>query len=271
MLRSEVIKLLKQTGLKPQTAAGQHFLLDERVPERMVEAADVIAGDTILEIGPGFGILTDALLTAGAEVVAVELDKRLAAYLRRRFKGHPGLTVVENDIFKVNLNEYVHDSDYKVVANLPYSATSLVFRNFLTLPPRPTSMTVMIQREVARRLTAKPGDHSILSMISQYYATIEPLFDVAPEAFFPIPAVVSSVIQCRNIRTPDPKEAERFLRMVKVGFSARRKQLKNTLSAGLKLPTEIIEEILKKSKVSSTLRAQDLTQQNWLDIAKNLV
>lgn len=271
MLRSEVIKLLKQTGLKPQTAAGQHFLLDERVPEKMVAAAEIIAGDKVLEIGPGFGILTDALLNAGAEVIAVELDQRLAVYLRRRFKGHPGLTVVQNDIFKVQLNDYVADGDYKVVANLPYSATSLIFRNFLTLPPRPTSMTVMIQREVARRLTAKPGDHSILSIISQYYATIEPLFDVPPEAFFPIPAVVSSVIQCRDIRTPDPNEADEFLRMVKIGFSARRKQLKNTLSAGLKLSAEKTDELLRKSGVSASLRAQDLTQADWLKIAKNRV
>ncbi len=267
MTRAEIIRLLKHTGLKPQTAAGQHFLLDESIPARMVAAANVVVGDRVLEIGPGFGILTEALLNAGAEVVAIELDKRLADYLRKRFKAHPGIKVIEQDIFKVNLHDYVPDGDYKVVANLPYSATSLVFRNFLTLPPRPTSMTVMIQREVARRLTAKPGDHSVLSIISQYFATIDHLFDVPPELFFPVPAVVSSVVQCHDLRTPDPAEADRFVRMVKIGFSARRKQLKNTLAAGLKLPAEKIDAILKKSTISPTLRAQDLSIQDWLTLA----
>ncbi len=270
MTRSQIIRLLKQTGLKPQTAAGQHFLLDETIPERMVEVAEVVAGDRVLEIGPGFGILTEALLNAGAEVVAVELDRRLAAYLRRRFKGHPGLTVVENDIFRVNLNEFFVDGDYKVVANLPYSATSLIFRNFLTLSPRPSSLTVMIQREVARRLTAKPGEHSILSIVSQYSATIESVFDVSPEMFFPVPAVVSSVVHCSNLKTHTESEMNEFLRMVKIGFSARRKQLKNTLAAGTKLEMGKVEEILKKSNISPTLRAQDLTIKDWQTLSKNL-
>lgn len=271
MRRSEVIKLLKQTGLKPQTAAGQHFLLDETIPERMVEAADIAAGEKILEIGPGFGILTEALLNAGAEVIAVELDRRLASFLRKRFKDHPGFTLIEADIFRVNLHEYFEDNAYKVVANLPYSATSLVFRNFLTLKPRPTSMTVMIQREVARRLTAKPGDHSILSIISQYSATIDYLFDVPPEVFFPVPAVVSTVIHCHNIKNHESSEEKRLIRMVKIGFSARRKQLKNTLAAGLKLPMEKIEQILNKNNISPKSRAQDLRLEDWLGLAKNLV
>lgn len=271
MTRAEIIRLLKQTGLKPQTAAGQHFLLDESIPEKMVAVADIVAGDRVLEIGPGFGILTEALLNAGADVVAVELDQRLATYLRKRFKNHPGLTIVQADIFQVTLNDYFQAGEYKVVANLPYSATSLVFRNFLTLPPRPSSLTVMIQREVARRLTARPGQHSVLSIISQYYSTIEPVMDVSPEVFWPVPAVVSSIVHCHTLRTPDPAEAERFLRMIKIGFSARRKQLKNTLSAGLKLPAEKIEPTLTKIGLSPQLRAQDLEIKDWLILAKNLI
>lgn len=269
MTRAEVLRLLKQTGLKPQTAAGQHFLLDETIAARMVEVAGVEAGDRVLEIGPGFGILTEALLNAGAEVIAVELDQRLATYLRKHYKHHPGLTLVQGDIFKVNLTEYVQDGEYKLVANLPYSATSLVFRNFLTLPPRPVSLTVMIQREVARRIAAAPGAHSVLSIISQYYATIDQIMDVPPELFFPVPAVVSSVVHCHHLHRPDPEEEKRFLRMVKIGFSARRKQLKNALSAGLHLSSSNIVETLEKMGISPQIRAQDLRIQDWLKLAKS--
>lgn len=271
MTRQEIIRLLKQTGLKPQTAAGQHFLLDERIVDRMMAVAEVMAGEKVLEIGPGFGILTEVLLNAGAEVIAVELDQRLAVYLRKRFKNHPGLTLVTSDIFKVKLDDYLEDGQYKLIANLPYSATSLIFRNFLTVSPRPTSLTVMIQREVARRLTAQPGEHSILSVISQYYATIKTVLDVPPELFFPVPAVVSTVVHCHDLRTPDPLEAEHFLRMVKIGFSARRKQLKNTLSAGLKIPADELEPGLLKIGISPKTRAQDLTIQDWLTLAKTYI
>ncbi len=167
MNRTDVSRLLKTIGLRPEKAAGQNFLLDTNVVKRMVKAAEVRSGDTILEIGPGLGVLTSALVATGARVVAVELDQRLFGYLRKRFAAEKSLTLVHGDMFRIKLSDYVTDRGYKIVANLPYSGTALFFRNFLTLPPRPSAMTVMIQRDVARRITAAPGQHSLLSLLVQ--------------------------------------------------------------------------------------------------------
>src|SRR5262245_56968504 len=136
-----VQRLLRRTGLRPQIAAGQNFLLDESVVTSMIAAADITSKDKVLEIGAGLGILTSGLAATRAKIVAVELDQRLAEFLRHKFTKHTTISVLAADIFKVNLPSLFSDHGYKVIANLPYGATSLVFRNFLTLPPRPISMT----------------------------------------------------------------------------------------------------------------------------------
>lgn len=267
MTPEEVKKLLHKIGLRPQQAAGQSFLLEETIAERMVAAANIRPGQKVLEIGPGLGILTEALLNVGAEVVGVELDRRLAAYARRRLADHPGFELIEGDIFRVRLAELVNDNEYCLVANLPYSATSLVFRNFLTLPPRPTSMTVMIQREVAERMTAAPSDLSTLAVMVQHYSQVERLFDVAPESFFPRPTVHSSVVHCHHLRSVDPDDKKLF-RVVRAGFSARRKLLANSLAGSLHLPVAKVSAELTALGLSSTARAQEIPVATWPKIAK---
>lgn len=268
MTRAEVIRLLEQTGLRPQQAAGQNFLLDESVAEAMVDAADVQAGEKILEIGPGLGMLTEALSQRGANVTAVELDERLSKYLQQKYQPTKNVTIVPGDIFRVNLHEYVADGQYKLVANLPYSSTSLVFRNFLSQSPRPTSITVMIQRDVAERIVAEPGQLSMLALTVQYYSRPSLLFDVPAESFTPKPKVVSAVLHCEVTRPIQSGDRELF-RVMRAGFSARRKQLKNTLSASLHRPVSEVADIMKKMGIGETARAQELTMENWLDLAKN--
>lgn len=268
MTAQQVKKILRQIGLRPQQAAGQNFLWDESVAERMVKAAGIEAGERVLEIGPGLGILTEALLGCGAEVVAVELDRRLAAWLRRRFAAHPGFRLIENDIFKVRLPDIVLDDEYKLVANLPYGATSLVFRNFLTLPPRPSSLTVMIQKEVAERITAKPGAMSLLSVMVQYYARPHYLFDVPRTSFFPAPGVTSAVILVDQLKRPDEGAAKRVLRATRAGFSARRKKLHNALAAVYQLSPAEAAENLRKIGVDPNLRPQNLTVEQWKTIGQ---
>ncbi len=267
MTVTKLKQLLKQIGLRPDQAAGQNFLLDETIAEQMVSAAGVSAGETVLEIGPGLGILTEALLNAGAEVIGVELDRRLAGYLQHHFAAHPGFQLVQNDIFRVNLNEHVHDGDYQLVANLPYSSTALVFRNFLTLVPRPNSLTVMVQREVAHRITARPGDLSTLAVMVQYYSQVERLFDVPAQKFYPVPAVESSVIHCHHLRPVQPSDKKLF-QVVRAGFSSRRKLLANSLAGSLRLPVAKVSSGLRKIGLSATARAQEIPVEIWPKIAK---
>lgn len=237
----------------------------------MVASAGIGPPTTVLEIGPGFGILTERLLATGAAVVAIELDKRLAGFLRHQFHDVPRLQLVEGDVWRVNLSQYLADREYVLVANLPYGMTSLVFRNFLTLPPRPKSMTLMIQDEVARRVTAAPGEMSLLGVIAQYYARPKYLFPVDRESFVPPPTVTSAVIHCEVLPAPDPDSERRFLRAVKAGFSSRRKQLHNALAAGLHISPKKTEKILITAGLRPDQRAQELRINDWRKIAEELV
>lgn len=266
MTVAQLQRLIRQSGLRPQQAAGQNFLLDESVVESMVAAAGIEEGDTVLEIGPGFGVLTAAVLETGAKVVSVELDDRLFAYMRQHFGQRKNLTLVHDDIFRVRLDQYVKDDGYKVVANLPYSATSLVFRNFLSLAPRPTSMTVMVQREVAKRICAAPGDMSVLAFMVQYYSQPTLLFDVPPHSFYPAPKVSSSVVHLENLKTLQQDVDKPLFHLVKCGFSSRRKKLSNALSASMKIPVLEIESKMAKVSLKENIRAQELSVQDWLDL-----
>lgn len=269
MTKADVARQLRHLGLRPQQAAGQNFLLDEDVVERMITSAKIEAGDQVLEIGPGLGILTKGLLDHGAEVVAVELDRRLAAFLTTSFQAWPGLTLVHDDIFRIRLADVVNDGDYKLVANLPYSATSLIFRNFLSLQPRPTSLTVMVQRDVADRITAEPGQLSVLAVMVQYYARVERVMDVPRSSFYPEPRVDSSVLHLDRLQNVQDGDRHLF-RIIRAGFSARRKQLQNSLAATLhRTPVEIGEKLLSIG-VQPTARAQEIPVQTWPKISQVL-
>ncbi|MBI5466761.1 MAG: ribosomal RNA small subunit methyltransferase A [Candidatus Kerfeldbacteria bacterium] len=270
MTRDDVQRILRQIGLRPQQAAGQNFLLNDDICQAMVDAAGVGPDDTVLEIGPGLGCLTDVLLATGARVVAVELDKRLAAYLRRKYRGQSKLILVEGDIFRVNLNDHLEDQGYKLVANLPYSGTSLIFRNFLTLRPRPTSLTTMIQSDVAKRITAEPGEMSLLSLLVQYYSVPHILMTVPATDFFPIPRVQSAVLHCEPVQTHDEDEAKQLFRLARAGFASRRKQLHNSLASSFHLTTADIDKHLDQVGIKPSRRAQELSVAEWLRLAKEL-
>lgn len=262
--------ILHTIGLKPQQAAGQNFLLDEQIVESMVDAAGIEEGQKVLEIGPGLGILTRALLNRGANVVAVELDMRLYAYMKKNFKGQERLRLIHSDIFKVRLDTLFTDAEYSLVANLPYSATSLVFRNFLTIAPRPKNMTVMVQREVAKRICARPGEMSMLALSVQQYCQPVVVFDIPPSSFFPVPKVTSSVIFCDQFRPVDKDKDQRLFRVIRSGFSSKRKKLSNSLSVGLKISQKKAEESLLGLNLSPMVRAQELKLEDWLTLAQVL-
>lgn len=270
MRLTDVQRTLSQIGLRPQPAAGQCFLLDESVAASMVTAAGVNAKDTVLEIGPGLGILTRQLLATGAQVIAVELDQRLATFLKRALAGQKNLTLVNQDIFKVNLPKLLTDGKYKLVANLPYGSTSLIFRNFLSLAPRPSSLTVMIQRDVADRITAEPGKLSTLGVTVQYYCQIENLFTVPPASFYPSPKVTSAVVHGHSLRPINPTEDQALFRIVRAGFAARRKFLANSLASALPLSAADITARLASLGFKPTVRAQEIPVGDWPKIQKIL-
>ncbi len=263
-------KQIRDSGLQPSRAAGQHFLLDESVVERMCDAAKITAKDTVLEIGPGFGILTNALVARGAKVISIELDQRLAAYMRRTMSAATNLTVVEGDVFRVRLDEYVKDFGYKLVANLPYSSTSLIFRQFLTRAPRPTEMCVLIQREVAERITAPAGQHSLLSLSVQYYGQPSVLFEVPNTDFYPAPEVTSAVLQVKKIADKSPELAKKMFRLAKMGFAGKRKQLKKSLAAGLHEEMANVSQVMLECGIAPEIRPQELEINSWLTLAEKL-
>lgn len=272
MDKKEVNRRLQQIGLRPQPAAGQHFLLDEAIGQEMVATAEVGPADTVIEVGPGLGILTQPLLATGARVIGIELDRRLAGYVSQKFLGQKNFQLIQSDIFKIDLNSLVKDFRYLVVANLPYGVTSLLFRNLLTLAPRPRRMTAMIQKEVAERMVAEPGKMSLLSLLVQHYSDAMFVTSVPKTSFWPAPEVTSAVIDVRvKNPPPDPEISQRMFQVARTAFSGRRKTLLNSLSALPPYEKVRVEKELRSVGISPTSRPQELSLEDWLKIAKTSI
>jgi len=274
--------LCKKYKFWPSRKSGQTFLISEKVLNTIVQAAQLKKDDVVLEIGAGFGTLTAELIKAAQKVVAVELDKRLVKALRKIASLNKNLKVVEGDIFKQwsVVSGELTDLQYKLVANLPYNITSFILRNFLEQKPRPKEMTLLVQKEVAERVIAKPGQMSLLAVAVQFYARPRIVNFVKKENFWPEPKVDSAILKIQGISVFDKLrlsekplrnvDAKEFFSLVKIGFSAKRKQLHNNLSAGLGINSETAKEILSQSDVNPNCRAQDLPIENWIKIAQNV-
>jgi 16S rRNA (adenine1518-N6/adenine1519-N6)-dimethyltransferase len=264
---------LDRLGVAPYKGWGQNFLTDATVPRRMVELAGVGPGDTAVEVGPGLGVLTAPLLATGADVVAVEVDPRLAGYLRERFAGEARLRLVEGDILRLAPDDLVAPGvGFRVVANLPYSATSAVLRRLLAGPRRPQRLVVMVQEEVARRIVARPPEMSLLAVSIQFFGRPRLAFRVPAGAFTPTPKVDSAVVAVEIDATPLAEdEHEGFFRVVAAGFAQRRKTLSNSLSATLALPRAIVDEALTAAGVDPRRRAQTLAVEDWLRVYGHIV
>lgn len=247
---------------------GQHWLTDFMSLSAMCDAVAVQDGDTILEVGPGLGTLTELLVERADKVVAVEFDEKLAAELPRRVP-ESNLEVVHQDILKFDLTTL--PKDYKLVANIPYYLTSNLIRVLSESSNPPQSAAILIQKEVAERVAAKPGDMSLLSVTAQYYWEAS-LGVVMPAELFTPPPKVDSQILILNRRAaplfPDV-DAKQFFRLVKAGFSNRRKTLNNSLSGGLQLSKPEVLELLTTAQIKPTARPQELSLQQWHQIYTN--
>ena len=246
----------------PKKSLGQHWLHDERSLEAMAAAADVRPGDTVLEIGPGLGTLTAALLGHGAKVVAVEFDRELAKALPGRLN-HENLSVIEHDILSFDFTRL--PAGYKVAANIPYYLTSNLLRVLCESDNPFASAALLTQKEVAERVAAAPGDMSLLSVSVQFYCEVG-LGPVVPaELFTPPPKVDSQILMLQYRPKPLFPDADKkeFFRLVKAGFSERRKKLRSSLSGGLGLSKPEAESLLHKAGIDPSLRAQELSLDDW--------
>lgn len=251
----------------PKKSLGQHWLKDRQVLADIAEAAEITPLDTVLEIGPGLGTLTSELLRRAEKVIAVELDEELAAKLPGQFPGKT-LQVVNEDILDFDLS--ILPKNYIVVANVPYYITSKIIQKLLTSDNKPKTTVLLIQKEVAVRLAAEPGNMSILSISAQIYGEVE-LDQLVPAHFFtPPPKVDSQVVVIKTRKTPliAPNDEKRFFKVVKAGFSAKRKKLRSSLSAGLGLSKSEVETILTQVGISPDDRAEALAINQWIDLMK---
>ncbi len=267
-----VRRQLRGEGLRPRHSLSQNFLADPDVLQAILDLAAPEPGRSILEVGPGLGILTGGLLDGGATVTAVELDRRLADRLTRTQAeaiASGALTLIQDDILDQKIAELMVPP-YDVVANVPYHITSPILHRFLGTPPRPERLVLMLQREVAERISAAPGDMSYLSVFVQYHASVRIAFMVPREAFEPAPAVESAVVE---IRPHDPSgerprlsaaDEDGLWRLVQAGFRERRKKLHNVLSRQLLKSAAEVALVLDAVSIDGDRRPQTLSVDEWL-------
>lgn len=260
---------------KAKKSLGQNFLKDETVIERILATADIQPMDQVFEIGPGTGRLTDALNGRAKKIVAMELDHQLVERLTKHFETSEGVSILEGNILDVNLNEMLAHAEfesgkYKVVANIPYYITAPIIRTLLSLETAPQSLTLMVQKEVAERMTAKPGDMSLLSIMVQYYSDARIAFTVPKTAFDPVPKVDSAVVHLVPKRRYDAEEDRKLFRIARAGFAARRKTLANNLSSSLQLEKSVVSALLEDCGLSADIRAQALSLEDWIRVQEKL-
>jgi 16S rRNA (adenine1518-N6/adenine1519-N6)-dimethyltransferase len=268
-LLAEVQRRLRQSDLRARKGLGQHFLIDAEVLSLIVATAEIKPDDLVVEVGPGLGIMTRELAKKAGGVMAVELDDKLAALLKKTLSSFNNVTIINDDVLKVSPQTLVKGHGYKVVANLPYYITSPVLRHFLETEAKPKTMVVMVQREVAEAIAAGPGDMSLLSVSVQFYGEPEIISIVPPEAFYPAPEVSSAIVKIDVY--PKPRidvDAKGFFDMVRAGFAAPRKQIANSLAKGLgKDKTEVLP-MLKKANIDPQRRAETLTIEEWAGLRR---
>ena len=265
-------RLLATEHLRPRKALSQNFLTDPAVLDAIVAAADLRAGDRVVEIGPGLGVLTRRLLAAGASVLAVELDPRLAHYLRRELGAVPAFELIEADALAFHPREAFAGEPFKMIANIPYHITSPLLHAFLEGRRPPELSVLLVQLEVAERVAAPPGRMSYLSVFVQNIASAEVLERVPALAFEPAPEVDSAILRLRSRPVPvvalDRREP--FYRLVQAGFRHRRKQIHNALGRELPVDAGALGTALDGCRIDGERRPQTLTIEEWACLARTM-
>jgi len=267
----KVSELLKQYGLRPDKRLGQNFLQDPYILQKIAEIAQIRPTDTVLEIGPGLGSLTRHLASTAEKVISIELDLRLFPPLEAVIKSYSNIKLVHGDILKIDPTEIISQPGYLVVANIPYYITSAVIRHLLESDPKPRRIVLTIQKEVADRICAGPGHMSLLALSVQVYGQPRVVAHIPSGAFFPAPKVDSSVlvVDVANVPAIPTQHLEIFFQLIKAGFSQKRKTLRNSLSAGMRMSVNETEEMLRRTKIDPMRRAETLSIDEWGRLCKN--
>lgn len=256
---------LKRYGLRADKRLGQNFLQDSSSLEKIISAAEVEPMDTVLEIGPGLGSLTRYLAVSAKEVVAVELDPKLLPPLKATLLPYPNVRLIQGDILKLSTKDLTKEKNHLVVANIPYYITSALIRHLLESDPKPRRIILTIQKEVAQRICAIPGDMSLLALSVQVYGKPRIVAHIPAEAFFPVPKVDSAVLCVDIYSSPQVKSEllETFFQLIKAGFSQKRKTLRNSISSGLHISPTQAQDLLMRASIDPQRRAETLSIEEW--------
>ena len=262
--------ICKRFDIKMSKKLGQNFLIKRGIVDEIVHAAELTVGEPVLEVGPGIGTLTQGLAQSGADVTAIELDRRLLEVLDTTLASYDNVRIIHGDVLKLDVPMIMNHKPFKVVANLPYYITTPIIMSLLESKLPIERLVVMVQKEVALRMVAKPGtkDYGALSVAVQYYTEPDIVLDVPPKSFLPAPAVTSSVIRCvlRDKPPVDVIDEKLFFRVVKAGFAQRRKTFSNTMKT-TGLTRDRIEELLVKANIDGQRRGETFTLQEFADVA----
>ena len=262
--------ICKRFDIKMSKKLGQNFLIKRGIVDEIVHAAEITVGEPVLEVGPGIGTLTQGLAQSGADVTAIELDRRLLEVLDTTLASYDNVRIIHGDVLKLDVPTIMNHKPFKVVANLPYYITTPIIMSLLESKLPIERLVVMVQKEVALRMIAKPGtkDYGALSVAVQYYTEPDIVLDVPPKSFLPAPAVTSSVIRCvlRDKPPVDVIDEKLFFRVVKAGFAQRRKTFSNTMKT-TGLTRDRIEELLAKANIDGQRRGETFTRQEFADVA----
>jgi 16S rRNA (adenine1518-N6/adenine1519-N6)-dimethyltransferase len=276
-LRTQTRFLLDHFDIQAKKQLGQHFLVNSGILKNITRAAELAPSDLIIEVGPGIGVLTHALVEEAGWVIAVELDNRMAEALKETLVPHTNFSIINKDILEVEPQDLITAeqsrfpagmtdiSNYKLVANLPYYITQPIIRHFCEARLKPRIMIIMVQKEVAQNIVAKPGDLRILAVSVQFYGKPEIMGYVPAGNFFPVPKVDSAILKITLYPQPRYKVSsdKNFFRIVRAGFCATRKQIANSLAQGLALPKSEVLSLLQKAGVEPQKRPETLTLEEW--------
>lgn len=274
--KTSLKNFLKKYDISPSKRLGQNFLIDKSILKKFLTGLGPLLNSTVLEIGPGLGIITKALAKGAKKVIAVEKDERLCQILRENLKNFKNLKIIQGDILKIEPKTYnLKPKNYKVVGNLPFYLTAPVIRKFLESPRPPKEMILIIQKEVAQRICAKPPKMNLLAVSVQFYAQPKIIDYISKKSFWPQPKVDAAIIKLKakdlKLKTArnGPGILSEFFWLVRAGFSQPRKKLVNNLAKKLGVEKRLVLKWLKNAKIKENSRAENLNLRNWILLAKN--